>query len=290
MEMAVVRSSNQREVNSVNVLTERVKKRRQEYLNSKMHICAARSRLVTKSWKETDGQPAIIRAARSFQKIMEEHPVVIHDGELIVGSQTKYVRGASPPVEWGGETHLDAVKAALKHGYRYAGTTITENDAKSLFQDLEYWKDKSVTYAAQQLRRKLVGDIVDDYHEEFLLGSSETRQPSAQDVDYQTVANKGLKAIVGEAREELTKLTECSPEQVRKVRFLEAAIIALEAAIRYAKRHAEVARELAKKEDDLKRKQELERIAEVCEWVPENPARTFHEALQATQFALLAMT
>ena len=38
---------------------------------------------------------------------------------------------------------------------------------------------------------------------------------------------------------------------------------------------------LAAKEKDPQRKQELEEIAAVCEWVPENPARTFREALQA---------
>jgi formate C-acetyltransferase len=38
---------------------------------------------------------------------------------------------------------------------------------------------------------------------------------------------------------------------------------------------------MAAKETDPQRKQELEEIAAVCEWVPENPARTFREALQA---------
>ena len=51
--------------------------------------------------------------------------------------------------------------------------------------------------------------------------------------------------------------------------------------------YAEEARNLAKVEKDAKRKAELEKIAEICEWVPWNPPRTFHEALQAAWFIYL---
>ena len=49
----------------------------------------------------------------------------------------------------------------------------------------------------------------------------------------------------------------------------------------WSRRYAQLARELAAKEQNPPRKQELLEIADVCEWVPENPARTFREALQA---------
>jgi len=68
---------------------------------------------------------------------------------------------------------------------------------------------------------------------------------------------------------------------VRKRNELDGMIISLEAAIRWARRYAALARGLAEKEEDGLRKQELEKIADVCEWVPENPARTFLEALQS---------
>lgn len=45
---------------------------------------------------------------------------------------------------------------------------------------------------------------------------------------------------------------------------------------------------LARKEEDAARKKELEGMAEVCSWVPENPPRTLHEALQFLYFIHLA--
>jgi pyruvate-formate lyase len=45
---------------------------------------------------------------------------------------------------------------------------------------------------------------------------------------------------------------------------------------------------MAVEEKNPVRKQELEEIAEICAWVPANPARTFHEALQSHWFTFLA--
>ena len=45
-----------------------------------------------------------------------------------------------------------------------------------------------------------------------------------------------------------------------------------------ASRYAKLAAELAAKEEHPQRKKELQEIAEICEWVPENPARTFRES------------
>ena len=213
MEAILARLVNKEEVNNVNALTERVKKRRQKYFAAEMQVCAARSKLVTESWKATEGQPIIIRSAKAFEKVMEENPIAIWDDELIIGSQTKYLRGASPPVEWGGETHLDSVKAALRHGYRHSGTHITEEDTRSLSKDMEYWKDKNVGYAVRELRHKMFGNfgtLVDDYYEARIFNNTETRQPSSHDVDYEAVLKRGLSSIVAEAREELEKRTGCT--------------------------------------------------------------------------------
>jgi formate C-acetyltransferase len=59
--------------------------------------------------------------------------------------------------------------------------------------------------------------------------------------------------------------------------------------IRFAERHGEKARELAKKETEPKRKQELEHIAEICFRVPARTPRNFWEALQYYWFVHLGV-
>ena len=46
---------------------------------------------------------------------------------------------------------------------------------------------------------------------------------------------------------------------------------------------------MAKRETDIHRKAELERIAETCAWVPANPARSFYEALQSVWFTYVVL-
>ena len=71
------------EIDRVNVLTKRVQKRRDEYLAAAQHICAERSRLVTESWKETEGQPMVLRRAKLLFKMLQGLSITIKDGELI---------------------------------------------------------------------------------------------------------------------------------------------------------------------------------------------------------------
>ena len=65
--------------------------------------------------------------------------------------------------------------------------------------------------------------------------------------------------------------------------------MAMGAAAEIGERYAARARELAEEEEDTNRKAELLKIAEVCDWVPANPARTFYEALQSYYFAWLML-
>ena len=58
------------------------------------------------------------------------------------------------------------------------------------------------------------------------------------------------------------------PDTYDKQEELRAMDICADALIRFAERHAEVARELARREKDPRRKRELVRIAEVCSHVP----------------------
>jgi formate C-acetyltransferase len=71
---------------------------------------------------------------------------------------------------------------------------------------------------------------------------------------------------------------------MEKAPFLQAMVIVCDAIILWANRHAALAEELAATAGDSARKQELLQIAEVCRWVPENPARNFREAMQAQWF------
>jgi formate C-acetyltransferase len=65
--------------------------------------------------------------------------------------------------------------------------------------------------------------------------------------------------------------------------------IACDAAILFARRHAELARKMAAKEPDPQRQRDLARIAEVCSWVPAHAPRSFWEGVQMYWFVHLGV-
>ena len=79
------------------------------------------------------------------------------------------------------------------------------------------------------------------------------------------------------------------PEYVRKEQFYKAVIISYNAAIRFAHRYAEKARELAATEQNPTRKAELLQIAKNCERVPEYGATNFYEACQSFWFVQMML-
>jgi formate C-acetyltransferase len=77
------------------------------------------------------------------------------------------------------------------------------------------------------------------------------------------------------------------PEATDKFEELKAMDVSCDAVIVFSERHADLAEDLAASESDPKRVAELQKIAEVCRWVPANAPRTFHEAIQMYWFVHL---
>jgi pyruvate formate-lyase/glycerol dehydratase family glycyl radical enzyme len=277
------------EIGKLNVLTDRVKKRKDAVQAAQLHVCSERSRLVTESWKETEGQPLRIRRAKLFQHMLQGLSIGIRDGELIVGAQSKYIRGASPCIDFNPAAAFEAVEKP--QGSSEAVTAIlSEEDKKQLFEDAEYWKGKSPGEMIDEMIRTLVTDRMDDYVKAHYVIGRHVRSSSGRTLEFDKVINRvGLNGILREIQEEIDKLDFTVEESLQKYEFLKAGAICCQAVIDFAHRYARLAREMAEKEKDEVRKGELETIAENCEWVPANPARTFHEAVQSFFTLFLAM-
>ena len=105
-------------------------------------------------------------------------------------------------------------------------------------------------------------------------------------VNIPRVLNEGLESLIARAEQALRRpLAEMKDLQARA--FYHAVVIALQGAIRFAARYADLAEKLASETTDPLRRQELLEIAEICHRVPAKPARTFQEALQTAWFVHL---
>src|SRR3990172_7030311 len=285
----VRRRINLEEVRGTNGLTPRVERLMQRYREAGSRVSAEKAWYLTESYKLTEGEHTAKRKAKAFANVCAKTPIVIRDDELIVGGQTPYIRGANPMVE----SH----PLALAHIFRendfttsskHVPSTCTPEDKERLLECCEYWKDK---YPGKALFEKLRA-----YRDGLLFKMYETGLGTpflnhspwvvACGADYDRILSEGVNSFIQEAKDEIARLcdkgmTQITSEDTEKIEYLEACIIAMEGIINLARRHAALAREMAAKESNPERKKELEKIAEICDWVPANPARNLHEALQS---------
>ena len=238
-----------------------------------------RARIVTKVFKETDGMPIALRKAEVISRICDEMPIFIKPGELIVGDPNS----APDEVRIFPEIAVSFLPDALEGGFK---DMVTPEEKAELLEIHDYWKDKSLEYQIESMLPKEVLPFIcrtptNPCTNADLWNCGRT----LMDYDYERLFQDGIKARVAKAEAKLeelkNKVSEMPPsEYMEKKNSWEGMIICGKALIRLACRYAELARQQAQKEVDPVRKKELEEIAAVCEWVPANPPRTFHEALQ----------
>lgn len=105
--------------------------------------------------------------------------------------------------------------------------------------------------------------------------------------DIGRVLDKGFSGLRKEINAKLAELEKKSDTANKQV-FLKAVKKSFDHVNEWTNRYAKLAREKAKQASG-KRKEELLKIAEICEKVPENPAESFHEAVQSLWFVFVAL-
>ena len=235
-----------------------------------------RAVLITKSYMDTEGEAITIRRAKAFAYILDNIPITIRDNELIVGSATKKPRSCQVFPEYSFEwleKEFDTVATRSADPF-----FISEENKKILHEVYKYWKGKTTSELATSYMAKET--LVAMEHNIFTPGNYFYNGIGHITVNYPKVLTYGYSKIIEEVEAELKSLCVGDGNYCKKHALLEGMLISLKAVIRYAHRYADLADELARSEQDAKRKEELKIIAENCKRVPEFGARNFYEACQ----------
>lgn len=276
-------------------MNSRVKRLYERLRVDKFPIVSEKAGLIMDSYIQNEGLPTIVRRAIATAHYLDNKTIYIEDDELIVGNiacEPMGMEAGSLGPAWPDEDLDDLLKGNL---------TMTDEDRTKLREMDSYWIGKSRTLDERQ------GQFYDDermwpFIRSGLLCPPWQRKDQGRGQgsagvgwglgnglslvvpDYAKVVHEGLNKVINDAKEELRNIRYHDVESIHKADFLRATIIAFEAIIRIAERYADLAEEMAKKEEDQVRREELEKIAEICRWVPANPARTFHEGIQSFWF------
>ena len=243
-------------------------------------IESARAKLITESYKETEGEPIITRRAKAFAHILHNIPIIIRDNELIVGSSTIAPRGCQTfpefSYEWL-EAELDTVATRTADPFEIAEETKAE-----LKEADKYWKGKTTSELATSYMAPEAIKAIE--HNIFTPGNYFYNGVGHVTVKYWEVLEIGFEGIMEKAQKELDGCSVGDGNYARKSHFLDAVILSCKAVIDYAGRYAKLAQEMAAQTSDPVRKQELFVIAENCSRVPAKGAQNFYEACQSFWF------
>jgi len=260
--------------------TERIEILKNQILDAKPCVEVDRALLLTASFKETENQPAITRRAKALYKILNEVPIIIRDEELVVGSLTIEPRSSQIFPEFSNKWITDEFETMDKRaGDSFA---ITDEAKKQLAEVFKYWEGKTTSELATAYMTKESLEAIEE--NAFTVGNYYFNGVGHVSVDYGKILDKGYRGIIEEVEKAMNNADKTAPDYVKKKQFWEAILTSCEGAINYGKRYAKLAREMAEKETNSRRKEELLLIAENCERVPEFGARNFHEACQSFWF------
>jgi pyruvate formate-lyase/glycerol dehydratase family glycyl radical enzyme len=269
--------------------SERIKRLRQNAIRTP-EICLERVRKEMKVYEQYKEEPRIIQRARFLETYLNEKTIFIWDDELIVGSFNSKVRGSTivgADYRWLEKELDDPLKdPEIRPFDRHI---IHPEQRKELREVIfPYFKGKTLfdynlERVDDELKEKALPNFSSCPDIPNIAGTSMSSDVGHQMANYEKVLHQGLKGIRAEVEYYLAQVDQPYDHYSlqEKKDFYKAVLISIDAGIAYAKRYADLAREMAAKETNPKRKKELEHIAKVCEQVPANPARDWGEAVQS---------
>lgn len=267
----------------------RMNQLRKEFLDTPHTIDEKRAVIWTEAMKNNIEKPHIVRCSEAFREVLKNVPIFINNN-LVLGDMAAPPRCAPVFPEFSYDWFIDEFDNAPfneRPGDRFEYTKETEEALRSI---QSYWHGNTVHDLAKSLMtdEELKGEATYGkalfFAGNYFFGGVGHCSPR-----FELLFANGWKGMREKVEQKMAKLDLTLPADIEKNNFYRAELIALDAITAYILRYAEKARELAVGEKDASRKEELLKGADVCEWIAENPPRTFQEALQMAWFITVAI-
>jgi trans-4-hydroxy-L-proline dehydratase len=259
------------------ILSERVKKLRNQSLNAVEKISAERALLITQFYKSDEARELSppVKRAKAFEYLLRNKKICINEGELIVGERGPAPKETPtyPEISLHSLQDLEILNSREKVFFKVG------DEVKSIYENeiIPYWKGKS---NRDRIMSLMNADWLNAYNAGVFTEFQEQRAPGHTVLGYR-MFRKGFLDVKEEIKESIKALDFFNDnDALDKLEELKAMDIACDTIIMYAQRHAECIEKLAYDETNPERKQELLKMAKICRKVPAHAPETVHEMLQ----------
>ena len=261
----------------------RIKRLRQQNFDTPTTLSIERALIETAFYKENYGtMPIAVLRARNFYEICKKKTIYIGEDELIVGERGPQPKAVPTFPELTCHSVEDLHTLNERELQRY---TISQEDIDTYEREvIPYWKGKT---QRERIFNHVSKEWEEAYHAGVFTEFMEQRAAGHTAMDGK-MYREGLLDVKARIERKIASLDYIyDPEATDKQQELEAMAISCDAAILFAERHAALAEQMAAKEQNPQRKTELQKIADVCRWVPAHAPRDLWEAIQMYWFVHL---
>lgn len=266
--------------------TERVRRLREESLNTQPRLYMERAVLETEAYRKYEGTVSVPELrALTLRHFFAHKTISIHRGELIVGEKGDGPQSAPTFPELCCHTIEDMQIMDRRELIRFA---VTPEDLRIQKEEIiPYWEKRSIRY-------RILNSMSDEWKAAYECGIftefMEQRGPG-HTVGSNKIYQKGFLDYQEDIRRAMDALDFVhDKDALHRKEELSAMSIACEAVMILGRRYEALAREMAAAETDPQWKADLLAIAENCAVVPAHKPQTFHQALQMYWFVHLAVT
>ena len=264
-------------------MNRRIQRLRKLSVETKPRLSIERALHETAFYKENYGKYSVpVLRALNFLNHCERKAIYIGDDELIVGERGPAPKQVPTFPELTCHSVEDFKILNTREQQRYI---ISEEDIDTYAREvIPYWQGRTI-------RERIFGHVPSEWMAAYEAGLftefMEQRAAGHTALDGQ-IYRKGMLDFKKQIAAEITALDYLNdPQATDRFEELTAMDISCDAVIVFAERHAELAEQLAAKENDPQRVAELKKIATVCRRVPASKPRNFHEAIQMYWFVHL---
>lgn len=252
----------------------RIERLKKDMLAETRYVSMDQARIITRVYRETEGEPVNIRRAKSLAAALREMPIRIDPGELIVGNRTSGVRAGVVFPE-GGISWVNKELETLSSRPQDRFEVHSEDISYFRNELFPYWNGKTLEDAVNAEigeQAALIARVVKINQKDHAQGHI---CPNVE-----KWLRMGPAGILEEIRAAAAKNGDSN-------RFFEGVALTLEGAMNFMGRYGKLALEMARENPNFA--DELRDISRICSALTTRPPEHFHEALQALWFLFVTL-
>ena len=260
---------------------------KREKINKNLRLNVERNRIITEYYKTHETEYPVLKRGGYLYEWCATRAINIDDDDIFLGDAGPRCRSLHFDIEQTSHGWFKGCFGDTDERFRAAwqvpGSVWVDDDERAyLLEAADYWVDKDIGATARGL---MPPEFFERFPEGFDMTMLSGTYPGHFCPNYEKAVMVGFGAVRREAAEKLEEIRKnTTADNVRSDLFYRGVIKTCDGMILMSKRYAAGCREKAEAAQTPERRAELLKMADSCDWIIENPARSLWEGMQVILF------